>query len=355
MLKKIIYSVFVFTLLIISACSPTPTPTPQISNLPTETQAAVAPTNTPEPVALKLGVLSYMSNSPIFIAAEEGYFAEQGLDVELVNFGFSDRDMLPALLQGQLDVGLMSMSAGVLNAIEDGGNIKMVADKGFINPNACAADGFLASKTLLESGGLSEPADLKGKNVVAFTGNSFEYAHDLLLAKAGLTNEEMQILVVRDALSRNEGLGSGSIDVTTHSEPWITRAEKSGVGELWIPFSDLMPNASNSAVVFGPSVLTMDSDIGTRFLAAYLKGVKQFTDGKSDRNIEIISKYTQLPPDELKDVCWNSYQPDGKINLESLTAFIEWAVSKGYIDAPLKVDQVWDPSYVERASQLLGR
>ena len=55
-------------------------------------------------------------------------------------------------------------------------------------------------------------------------------------------------------------------------------------------------------------MLEMDKEVGVRFMVAYLKAVRQFSGEKSDRNLEIISKYTQLPAEELKQVCWNSFQ-----------------------------------------------
>jgi len=353
MITKILNSLIVGMLLLLSACAPAATPTPDAATAAPAEQPA--PTATLTPVHLKVGILSYMSNSPFFIAQEEGYFAEQGLEVEFVNFGFSERDMLPALLQGQLDVGLMSMNVGVLGAIAQGTNLKLVADKGFANPDGCAADGWLASKSMLESGSLDDLTGLRDKKVVAFTGNTYEYAHDLLLEKAGLTNEDMEILVVFDAAARNDGLGNGSIDVTSHSEPWITRAEKAGVGELWVPFSDVIPNTSIAGVVYGPSILEMNTDVGVRFMVAYLKAVKQFTSEKSDRNLEIISQYTQLPAEELKEVCWNSFQPDGEIDPDGLRGFVEWAFRKGYIDAPLDIEQIWDPQFIEQANEILNK
>jgi hypothetical protein len=91
--------------------------------------------------------------------------------VEFVDFGFSERDMVPAGLQGQLDVMAIAMNVGFLTAIEQGANARYVADKSFANPDACASDGFLASKAMLESGALADPSGLRGKTVVLFTGN----------------------------------------------------------------------------------------------------------------------------------------------------------------------------------------
>jgi NitT/TauT family transport system substrate-binding protein len=327
---------------------------------PTQPPAGQAPSTTEpaataEPVSLKVGILSYMSNSPFFIAQEEGYFAEQGLDVHLVDFGFTEREMVPATLKGDIDVMGVAMTVGLLAAVEQGANIRYVADKGFANPDGCASDAFIASKALLESGALVEPADLLGRKVVAFTGNALEYTFDLLLERAGLTANDLQLDVLFDPAVIVQGLEAGSIDVTMAGEPWITRARRSGAAEVWLPYSDVIPNVSVAGVVYGPSMLERPEDLGVRFMVAYLKAVDQFLHDRSERTVDIISQYTKLPPEEIKQVCWNSMQPDGLINEQGLAGFLEWAQAKGYTDTAVSVDQVWDPRFVERARERIGR
>jgi NitT/TauT family transport system substrate-binding protein len=336
-------------LFVLAACAPAATATATEAPMTSTPAVEPEPSVTPEPIHLKVGVLSYLSNAPLFIAQEEGYFTEQALEVEFVDFGFSDRDMIPALLQRNLDVAAASLSAGILNGIEQGGTLRLVADKGFANPQACADAGWLAATALLESGELDQPADLRGRNVVAFTGNTFEYTHDLLLEQAGLTNEDMQIQAVFDGAARIEGLANGSIDVTLHSEPWISRARETGVAGLWLPFSAVIPNESVAAIVYGPGLLEGDPDAGIRFMTAYMKAVQHFTGDKTGRNIEIIAQYTKLTPEEIEQACWTSYQPDGKIDQAGLERFEQWAVDKGYISSPLDLEQIWDSRFVDEA------
>ena len=46
-------------------------------------------------------------------------------------------------------------------------------------------------------------------------------------------------------------------------------------------------------------------------MIAYLKGVRQYNQGKTDRNVEIIAKYTEMTPEEVKGSCWMSMRSDG--------------------------------------------
>ena len=39
-------------------------------------------------------------------------------------------------------------------------------------------------------------------------------------------------------------------------------------------------------------------------MAGYLMGVKQYNEGKTDRNLAILSNYTHLDQELLKQTCW---------------------------------------------------
>ena len=72
-----------------------------------------------EPVKLKVLVAPFLGYAPFFIAMEEGYFAEQGLEIEFVKMG-GTIEAIPALAQGKLDVLSGDISIGILNAIARG-------------------------------------------------------------------------------------------------------------------------------------------------------------------------------------------------------------------------------------------
>lgn len=89
-----------------------------------------------KPTKLKVVSYPYLSLAPFFIADEEGYFTEQGLQIEFVKI--SDTSIaLPALIKGNLDVWGGYIDPSCLNAIARGAHIRIVADKGQLNSKLC--------------------------------------------------------------------------------------------------------------------------------------------------------------------------------------------------------------------------
>src|SRR5471032_1667672 len=68
---------------------------------------------------VRVGVMDALTMTPLFIAAAKGYFKDEGLDVEFVQFD-SATNMVAPLGQGRLDVGAGALSAGYYNSVARG-------------------------------------------------------------------------------------------------------------------------------------------------------------------------------------------------------------------------------------------
>jgi len=353
-LKALLFLLMLVSLAV-AACAPV-TPVP-IASEPAVAPATEAATEAAtELVPVKIATLNFMSNSPIFLAKELGLFEAQGLDVELVSFGTDSSQILPAVLAGQVDVALTSMSTGLINAVVQGGDIRAVADKGFIDPDAaCTLDAWVARTELLESGKLDDPEFIKTLTLTMAVGSIQELTTDRLLERMGLTQADVSSVELRDFGSRIEAMREGTLDIAPSTEPWITRAKKEGVADIWVPFADLFPGLSLGHIVYGPTMLARTDDVPVRFMAAYLNGVRRLNEGKTDEHVSILAEATQSEPDEVRAMCWPSFRKDGMIDLDALQEFQDWALAKGYLDSVVPPEQFWDPSYIEQALPLLDQ
>jgi NitT/TauT family transport system substrate-binding protein len=113
------------------------------------------------------------------------------------------------------------------------------------------------------------------------------------------------------------------------------------------------PDFQLSVVMYGPSVLDKNPDAGRRFMIAYLKAARQWNEGKTERNLAIVSEATGLDETLLRKACWPPLRDDGQINVQSVIDFQAWAVRREYLDNPVPEQQFWDPSFVEHANEVL--
>lgn len=304
-----------------------------------------------EMITLKVVQTPVLTYGPYFIAQEEGFFREQGLNIELVQFQRS-QDAIPALVQGQLDVLGGSLSFGLLNAITRGANIRIVAEKGTYSTSGCTGNGLVARRDLVEKGELKEAAHLKGKRIAVNPASSTGYLLDTLLQTVGLSLADVQTVEVADTVLP-EALARGQLDLAFANEPFMTRLLQSGDAVLWQSSDAISPGLSYAFVSYGPNLLEKNPEVGQRFMNAYLKGVRQFMQGKTERNLEIMAKRTELERDLLMRVCWPTFITDGAMNLSRLTDFQTWANQRGYLDQVVPQDRLWDGRFIEAARRQL--
>jgi NitT/TauT family transport system substrate-binding protein len=302
---------------------------------------------TQEPVTLTVMNPPQLSNAALYMADAEGYFADQGLKVEFSELE-STVDALPAIIQGDIDVATGSISASILNAIAQGADVKLVADKGYVDPEGCAYIGIVANNDVAAAGGFDNPDGIKGSTFVYSRGSISEYLADYVLPVYDLDLDHFErISVPRPAIP--EAIGSGEAAFASTGEPWITLIEQAGQGTLIASPADYIPNFQYAYVWFGPTLLKDNPDAGRRFMVAYLRAVRQFSQGKTERNLELVSETTGLDQELLEAACWPTFRDDISVNPASVLAYQEWAIEKGQMDVLVPEEQFYDPSFVEYA------
>ena len=293
----------------------------------------------------------FLTFGPLIIAKEEGYFTEQGLDVEFVKLTRSTLGTA-SLAQGELDVLCGAINAGLLNAIVRGADIRIVACKGYVDPEGCPQNVVFVRRDLMESGALDDPERVRGLRVSTKKDNLPSYFTALTLARLGLTLDDVE-LQFASTVARVEAIGSGDLDILHIGEPWVTRIKRKGTAAVWATDVEVVPGFQHAVLSFGPSLLHERPGVGERFLAGYLKGVRQFKQGKTERNLDIVQKYTELERDLLTEACWCGFHADGTIAVDSALELQTWLHEQGQLDRPLAAEEFWDPTFVRRANDII--
>ncbi len=297
-------------------------------------------------------VLPYVTSAPFFIAREEGYFAEQGLDVEFIQM-IQPTVAIGEVARGTIDISQIGTRIGPFNAMARGAEIHIVADKGGFTRGG-AYSGLVVRKDLLDASGKPDWDRIRGQWLSIDPTSFWGFINERYFRKNGVRFdefklEELPVNVLSDAFAKKK------VAMATVAEPWLTQFISEGHVVLCSSDGDLAPSAHFSGVCFGPSLLVKNRDAGVRFMVAYLKAVRQYNKGKTPRNLEILAKYTGLGLDTLKACTWPSIRNDGRLDPSGFVEFQRWGLSRKLADTVVVGQKIWDPSFVNEANRILGK
>jgi len=320
------------------------------------TTAGVQPLS--PPVTVKLGVLLTLSDAGIFIAMDRGYFAEEGLEVDLTRVNGA-AEAMPHLTTGQLDAAGVTAAAGFFNAINRGLPLRIAADKGRQTPEH--SSGALALRPdVADSGRVRDWPDLRGLALginVPNTGTVTDIQLDRMLERGGLTRDDVQIVELAYP-DMNTAFASGVIDAGYQVEPYLTLGENLGVLRRWRSLGEITPDQYTTVWLYGPQFA--ETEAAYRFMVANLRAVRDYLDafvyGRDKAAIvDILAAHTPVKDKRLYDrMGFNAMDPDGRVMPDRIAADVQYYLSKGYIQQPVDAYQLIDSHYVDYAVARLG-
>ncbi|MFM9971685.1 MAG: ABC transporter substrate-binding protein, partial [Burkholderiales bacterium] len=165
-----------------------------------------------KPQAVRIGVIGILAEVGLYVAVEQGFFASEGITVEFKR-DMTGADGFPALATGQIDATGGSYGPELINAVQRGINVKLVAGMNSYVPGWDS--GYLTvRKELVDSGKVRDWKDLKGLKValVPAQPNITDYFASRYLALGGLSLKDVQTVNVPFA-NMIAALKSGGVDV----------------------------------------------------------------------------------------------------------------------------------------------
>jgi NitT/TauT family transport system substrate-binding protein len=342
---------------LLSACTiPGPAnPSKPIATTPPTT----GPIATAPPTPVRAASLRTFAEAGQYIAADRGYFVEQGLDVTISEM--SARELLTALTAGQVHVGGSSIGAAIFNAVAKDVPVRIVAPEARMDPGSSSLY-TLVRNDLIDSGSFRDYADLVGKRVVATSGSTSHYYFGRALQRAGLAPNAVETSNLgQDFQSVTVALSTHAVDVATVPEPTATLAAERGLATKWREVSDLLPGLQVTVVLFGPELMSQRQEVGRRWMSAYLKGVRDYNEAMFKNGphrqevIATLGKWTDVTdPDLFKRMGFPAIDPNGHVNLDSVSDQLSFHRGQGAVTAAVEVQQIVDTRFAEAAVQELG-
>ncbi|SDP30056.1 ABC transporter substrate-binding protein [Halobacillus aidingensis] len=298
------------------------------------------------------------SGAGFYIAEEKGYFDDYNIDIKFTTFANSD-DMLPALAAGEVDIAGGVSTASFFNAIAQGIDVKIIADKGHYFDGSSYFS-FVIREDLQDE--IKDYSDLKGKRIAVSSRNAVDdYIFQRMLEHAGLTEDDVEFVLMSDFGNMLAAMGNKSIDAALQIEPLITQGEAQNLHVRFGDATDFAPDAQIAMVLGSPDFIEKETDVSVRFMAAYLKGVRDYNDAflhdeGLDEVIDIMTKHTALKDaDVWKKVGVTGLDPNGEMFIDDIKKQFEMYDANGAISGDIDFNDAIDTSLSEEAMEVIGR
>ncbi|MCB0061356.1 MAG: ABC transporter substrate-binding protein [Caldilineaceae bacterium] len=355
---------FVSCLLILVACQPV---VPTSSNPADLTQSTASSTASdvqsqlatlPDIGTIKIGYLPIVAFAPLMVADAKGYFAEQGLNVELVPFQ-AGSFMVAPLSIGELDAALpIELSAGLFNAIANELDIRIVGSHTIFDEETPIY--LLVRKDLFDSGEITKISDMLGHKVsIPGPRGLAEFAVASALANAGLSIDDVE-LVTLPFPEAPGALANEAIDLAYLADPLATKAQRDGTATVLLPVGQMIGHdIQMTGVMLGRRLLEpANREIAVRVLMAFFKAVRNDLVGDYNQNPEIISileKYTKLPTAVVQSINPYTMVRDGTMQEAGIMEMQKYFIDRQYLEYSelLPLEKIIDPSFTQEAIKRL--
>ena len=231
--------------------------------------ASLAPGESAEPsltatkLVVGLGYIPSVQFAQFYLAQQNGYYADAGLDVEFQNK--IDPDLITLVGQGSIDVGIGD-GTSVIPAVSNGIPVAYIATIYGKFPNIVFAKA---------SSGITKAADLKGKKVgIPGRYGSGWIMLQALLASAGLTTADIEIVEYPD-FTQELAVELGAVDAATgfaNNEP--VQLELHGQKASILTIDEITP-LPGPGLVAGTATLDEQHDAVSAFVTATLQAMEE--------------------------------------------------------------------------------
>ena len=243
--------------------------------------------------------------APQYVAIEEGYFKDEGLDLTLVT-GFGADKTMTAVISGEADIGFMGAEASVY-AYQEGATDAVV---NFAQLTQRAGNFLVAREEMPDF----KWEDLKGKKVLGGRkGGMPEMVFEYILRKNGL--DPQKDLTIDQSIdfgyTAAAFTGDTSADFTVEFEPSATALEKEGAGYVVASLgvdSGYVPYTSYSAKT---SYMEKNPEIIQKFTNALQKGMEYVQSHTPEEIAEVIApQFAETDLDTVTAIVKRYYDQD---------------------------------------------
>jgi NitT/TauT family transport system substrate-binding protein len=307
---------------------------------------------------LRIGVLKLASSGSVFIAAERGYFAAEGLDAELVFFDAA-QPIAVGTVSGDIDIGVTGLTAGFYN-LAGKGALRIIGAQSREEPGYHLVAYLVSNQAY--AAGLTSLRDLPGHSVaISQVGSTFHYSAGLIAAKLGFPLASVRLVPLQSMSNMAAAVKGNQVDAglipATIAVPLVARGEAHSLG--WV--GDETP-WQLGAMFATQRTLTERRAAVASFIKAYRRGAHDFYDAflvkgadgtpkegpQAEALLAIIAKHTGQAAEQIRNGI-PYVDPDAKLLVADIYRQVAWYQSQGLVDKSVDAKTILDLSFTEGA------
>jgi len=264
---------------------------------------------TPHPASVRLGyLLGDIHQLAVPVALENGYFAQEGLNVSLVGPFTAGPALMKAFAAGELDVGYVGTPPALTHAAK-GVDIQILAS---VNNEGSA---------LIVRRGIGRIEDLKGKSVaIPMVGSIQDILLRMTLLRYGMTYKDLSIIEVR-CPDMPAQLEVGRLDGYIAWEPYCAQAIVAGTGNILASSSEIWPGHPCCVLVASRSFIANQPSTVEKIVRVHVRATR-FIQERPKEAMTIAAKFTKLNLAVIED-SWRRILFDYEPKIEETKLFAE--------------------------------
>ncbi len=308
---------------------------------------------------ITIAALTFISSSPLFIAAEKGYYADEGLDVDF-KFFRAAQPVAVSIVSGDADFGVTAFTAGFFN-LAGKGALKVIGAQ-FREEKGFDGSAILVSNKAYDAGFTSVDQFPGHSFAMTQVGSSFHYMIGQVLEGSGLKINSVKLKPLQSVPNMIGALKSGQVDamiIVPHIAKGLARA---GAAKIigWV--SDYAPYQVGGLFTSSKNVTTR-RDVVEKFVRAYQRAATDYhqtmnqldPDGKrifgpqAETTVKMINKYVYKGKPSAAKIKSGAVfiDPKGRLNVGSVYKQIAWYQAQGLVDKSVDPAKIIDLSFID--------
>jgi NitT/TauT family transport system substrate-binding protein len=306
--------------------------------------APAARAQTPPLTPVTFAIISANASEwPVFIAKQQGFFRDEGLDVSIVSAS-TPPNVMNAVATNAANLGDTGSDTAIA-AIVHGLAVKIVAPVFTTNPFVLVVPASIKSWS-----------DLHGKSVVlASKQDVTAMSFAAMAAKNHSKMDDFSITLSGDSSARYAALSSGNVQGAMLAQPFDLEAEANGMHALDTSYATMKDWMFKT--VFVNSAWAAANRATTVKVLRALRNAIRFGYAQRDPTVAILIDATHASPAIARSTydidfgTWHAFEPNLKMNERGLLNVARAQVAFGVLTEMPKIGDIYDGSFAAAAAR----